>query len=99
MKILAIETQVPGVADAQCTPFLEDEAARVWELHQRGVVREMYFRGDRSSAVLVLESADAEEARVALATLPLVKHRLVSFEVIPLRPYPGFARLFHPRAR
>ena len=29
-----------------------------------------------------------------LALLPLVKAGLIAFEVIPLKPYPGLARLF-----
>ena len=29
-----------------------------------------------------------------LATLPLVQEGLITFELIPLAPYPGFARLF-----
>jgi len=29
-----------------------------------------------------------------LGTLPLVQAGLIAFEVIPLKPYPGLARLF-----
>ena len=49
---------------------------------------------DRHEAVLVLECADAAEARSALAGLPLVAAGLIEFELIPLVPYDGFARLF-----
>jgi hypothetical protein len=35
-----------------------------------------------------------EDAKKALDTLPLVKAGLISFELMPLVPYPGFARLF-----
>jgi hypothetical protein len=94
MKILAIEKQVSGVTAEQCKPHLKAEAARVWQLYQAGVFRELHFRADRSEAVLVLECADIDEARHALDTLPLVKERLIAFDLIPLRPYPGFARLF-----
>jgi hypothetical protein len=41
-----------------------------------------------------LECADAAEAHRVLATLPLVRAGLIAFEVIPLKPYPGLARLF-----
>ena len=34
------------------------------------------------------------EAQQVLASLPLVQAGLITFEVIPLVPYPGFARLF-----
>jgi hypothetical protein len=45
-------------------------------------------------AVLALECADLDEAGRAVATLPLVEAGLIEFELIPLRAYPGFARLF-----
>lgn len=95
MKILALECDVPGITDDRFTEaILREEAARAWELHQAGVIRELHFRADRQAAVLVLECADVEEARNALATLPLVRAGLIGFELIPLAAYPGFARLF-----
>ena len=94
MKVLALERQVAGIAQDQAQPYLEDEARCVWELTQAGVVREIYFRDDRSAAVLMLECSSLEEARATLATLPLVSHGIIQFDLIPLRPYPGFVRLF-----
>ena len=73
MRILAIEREVEGVTDEEFSPHLKEEAARVWELYQAGVFRELYFRQDQPSAVLVLECADANEASEVLNTLPLVK--------------------------
>ena len=35
-----------------------------------------------------------EEAKGLLDTLPLVKERVIAFDVIPLVPYSGFSRLF-----
>jgi muconolactone delta-isomerase len=97
MKILAIEQDVPDVADDRFTEtLLKEEARRAWHLQQSGVFREMYFRADRDAAVLMLECDSVEEARTVLSTLPLVRERLINFEVIPLAPYPGFARLFGP---
>lgn len=49
---------------------------------------------DRRAAVLVLECGGVDEALEVLATLPLVKEKLIDFEVIPLTAYPDFARLF-----
>jgi hypothetical protein len=94
MKILALEKEVPGVSDDAFEAHLRDEAARTWELQQAGIVRELYFRADWPGAVLVLECEDASAAEQVLATLPLVRKGLIKFELIPLRPYPGFARLF-----
>ena len=94
MRILAIEREVPGVTDEAFKPHLMEEAVRVWELYQAGVFRELYFRQDQPSAVLLLECADAEEAGEVLNTLPLVKEELIACDIIPLAPYPGFSRLF-----
>jgi len=94
MKILATEIETEGVKAEQFRPHRKAEARRVWELYQSGVVRELYFRADRSEAVLILECADITEARQTLESLPLVKAGLITFDVIPLIPYPGFARLF-----
>jgi len=94
MRFLAIERDVPGVHDDQYYPHLRAEAERAWELYQSGVVRELYFRADREAAVLVMECGSSGEAEAFLATLPLVHEGLIRFDVIPLRPYPGFQRLF-----
>jgi muconolactone delta-isomerase len=96
VKILALEKEVAGVADDAFEPHLKAEALRAWELYQSGVLRELYFRADWPGAVLVLECSDVPHAREVLATLPLVRERLIDFDVIPLVAYPGFARLFAP---
>ncbi len=94
MKILAIEKETPGATEDQFQPHLKAEAARVWQLYQEEVFREIYFCPERSAAVVILECADGNEAQGILATLPLVKAGLISFDILPLVPYPGFARLF-----
>ncbi len=94
MKILAIEHELPQAKSGDFPPHLKAEAIRAWELYQAGVIRELYFRQDYPAAVLILECADVEAAQTALNTLPLVKAGLIAFDVIPLAPYPGFARLF-----
>ena len=94
MKILALEKEIPGAAVEGFQAHAKAEALQVWELYQSGVLREVYFRADRNEAVLVLECSDSAEAQDVLASLPLVKAGLITFDVIPLAPYPGFARLF-----
>ena len=94
MKILALEHELPGATAEQFQQYANDEARKAWELHQAGIIRELYFRADRNEAVLVLECASVSEAQEILAALPFVKAGLITFEVIPLKAYPGFARLF-----
>lgn len=94
MKILAMEIEREGVKPDEYAPYLKSEARRVWERYQSGTIRELYFRADRSEAVLILECTDINEAQETLASLPLVQAGLITFDIIPLMPYPGFARLF-----
>jgi len=94
MKILAMEVEVEGLNPEQFEPHLKAEARRAWELYQSGTIRELYFRADRSEAVLILECGSVSEAQQSLASLPLVRAGLIHFDVIPLLPYPGFERLF-----
>ncbi len=94
MKILAIEIESPGTDPGQFQPHLKSEAARIWQLNQSNLLREIYFRTDRSTAILVFECVDIAEAQAAVDSLPLVQQGLIRFELIPLKPYPGFSRLF-----
>lgn len=94
MKLLAMEVEQPGTSPEAFRPHLRDEAKAVWELYVSGVVREAYFRTDRHTALLILECQDEDHARAVLASLPLVRHNLIRFEIIPLAAYSGLERLF-----
>jgi len=94
MKILALEHELPNVSAEQFQRHAKEEARKVWELTQAGVIRESYFRVDRNEAVLILECASVDEAKKIISTLPFVQNSLITFEVIPLKAYPGFERLF-----
>jgi muconolactone delta-isomerase len=94
MKLLALEYELPDATADKFQQYAKVEARRVWELHQAGVIRELYFRADRNEAVLVLECGSAREAQDILSTLPFVQNELIAFDIIPLKAYPGFKRLF-----
>lgn len=94
MKILAIEHELPGAVTEDFQRHAKEEARRAWDLHQSGLIRELYFRADRDEAILVLECESTEEAQRTLAELPFVREGLIAFELIPLKAYPGFERLF-----
>ena len=94
MKILAISRDSPGIGNDAFKPHLKAEAAYVFGLYQQDILREIYFEKDGEAAVLILECEDAQSAKTILANLPLVRAGLITFEVIPLIPYTGFARLF-----
>jgi len=94
MKILALEHELPSAKAAEFRQHAREEARKAWDMHQAGTIRELYFRADRDQAVLVLECASILEAEQTLAKLPFVREGLIHFELIPLRAYPGFERLF-----
>jgi hypothetical protein len=94
MKVLALGYDTAPADDPRFAEIRPAEAWHAWELYQAGVIREIYFRADRANGVLVLEVADLDEARAAVDSLPLVVAGLIDFELVPLRPYPGWARLF-----
>ena len=94
MRILALEVEKQEVSADDIKPLLREEARKVWILYQDEFIREIFFRADKTSAILMLECSDIEEAKQKLAKLPLVSANLIDFELIPLVPYRGFSRLF-----
>ena len=97
MKILAIEKELGKNRVDDMTRLMEKEARRAWELYQSGIFREIYFAQDRPLAIIIIEAESVDDAKKALATLPLVEAGYIDFDVVPLAPYPGFARLFKAR--
>ena len=94
MQILALEVEKQDASGENFQPLLIEEARKVWEFYQDGFIREIYFRADKTSAILMLECSGIDEAKQKLSKLPLVLANLIVFELIPLVPYPGFSRLF-----
>ena len=94
MKILAIEKEVKRKRKEKFLPHLKSEALQVWNLYQRDIIREIYFDNEKRRALIILECKNTKEAIEKLSELPLVKEKLIEFEIIVLSPYPGFLRLF-----
>ncbi|HVN53983.1 MAG TPA: hypothetical protein VMT46_06595 [Anaerolineaceae bacterium] len=94
MKLIAIEKELPGKTAADFEPHQVLEAKKAWELYQAGIFRELYFHKADHTAIIVLECSGVVEAREVLDSLPLVQQGLITFDILPLVPYPGFSRLF-----
>lgn len=75
----------------QWTPeFIEAEGQRVRELYTAGVIRSIWRRKDMPGAAILLEAASEDEARAALATLPLAQRGMAELALLTqLDPYPG----------
>lgn len=95
MKILAIEKETASVDKSKLRNLLKPEAKQIWNLYKNGTAREIYFTQDDHRAGLILECEDQNAAEKILNTLPLVKEKLIQFEILPLQAYDGFERLFN----
>jgi hypothetical protein len=92
MKILAIERQITKNDIEDKKALLKEEAISVYKLYLENSLREIYFN-DHHNAVLILECTSIAEAKKVLGRLPLVKNRIIEFDLMELRPYTGFSRL------
>ena len=93
MRILAIERELPLPMHRNLQGLLREEAAVVWDLQKRGVIRDIWFTKADRRAVIMLEATDHADARAHLATLPLVRAELIDFALHELSPYDGLERL------
>jgi hypothetical protein len=92
MKILAIEKELKTVDWGKESQTLVDEARTAYDMLLSGSLREIYFN-EHKHAVLVLECDDQLSAKQLLSKLPLVRKKIIDFEIMELRPYTGFSRL------
>jgi hypothetical protein len=95
MQVLAVLKFAEGKTPADIAPHAAAEAKAVWEQVKAGVVRSAYYRIDRPGAVLMLEAADVETARQAIATLPALQAGAIELaDLLVLAPYTRFEALF-----
>jgi hypothetical protein len=86
MQILAMLNLKKGVTPDKAGPHGVDEVKHTLEAYLDGKIRNFWFQVNRPGVVLMLESADEDEARRVMAELPLVVAGLADFDLIPLQP-------------
>src|SRR5690348_18512268 len=86
MQVLAIDKVLEGVTNDMLLPHLPTELAATVNLYLKEKIRTFYFRKDRPGVVFILEAENLDEAKEILSTLPLVKERLLDFDLIPIGP-------------
>jgi hypothetical protein len=92
MKIMALENYCADVDWKDLSDMLKDEARTAYSLYLQGIIREMYFT-ENDEAVLILECNNKDEALTLLRQLPLVKNKIIDFDLKELKPYPGLSRI------
>ncbi len=70
--------------------LLDDEANGVRRMYEEGIVRMVWSRNDVLGACLLLEADSREHAESSLMTLPLFHHKMVEYQLVPVRGYRGF---------
>ena len=93
MKILAIDKVLPEAAPEIIKANFMKEVNHTIKMYLADVVREIYFRQDRSGTVLMLEAPTLEDARAMIDKLPMVQAGQISFDLIPLGPFVPLALL------
>jgi muconolactone delta-isomerase len=91
MKVLAIEKEITQEFGNQA--WMAEEARRVYELYKEDKIREIYFQKQNHTAVIIFEVKDMTEARNLINSLPLVKNKLIDFDLVELIPYNGLDRI------
>ena len=95
MKILVMPKPIEGVSRVELLQHSAAEIQAVWQLYTQGICREFYTRANEPGRVVMMfESETVEATNKALATLPFARLHLIDFDVIPLAPFTGLARLF-----
>jgi muconolactone delta-isomerase len=91
MQILAVcRRRTESFTPEQFAALLDEEAEGVRSLYGQGIVRAAWSREDVLGACLLLEAENADDAAVALGTLPLYSRKMLEVQLIPMRGYRGF---------
>ncbi len=78
-------------AEAWTPELLAAEGERVRELYAAGIVRSIWRRQDMPGAAMLIEAANEDEARAAVASLPLATRGMLEIVVFTaLEPYLAF---------
>lgn len=94
MQFLVLARIVEGTPMEKVLPYVKPEAEKVWEYYAADVLRSIYYIADMSRVVLMLEAVSLDAAQEAVAKLPMAQDRILSFEILPLKPFTGLDALF-----
>ena len=69
----------------------QDIKMETWELVQKGVIAQWYFKvGDQPGLFILVNCDSMEEARELIDTAPMVKEGLIEFDIDPVNQFPRF---------
>ncbi len=94
MKVLALVDVRAGTDVQHVVAALHDELLGTWQLFASDVLREAYATASPARVVFVLEVESAAGAAEHLGKLPLIAAGLLEVELVELRPFVNWSRLF-----
>ncbi|MGK0360704.1 MAG: hypothetical protein ACI9U2_003017 [Bradymonadia bacterium] len=87
MQLLAVSKMREDADRSKMGPqLLSEEVKHTLEAYLDGHIRNFWFKAEEMGIVLLLESADKEEAQRVLGELPLVIAGIIEFDLTPLKP-------------
>ncbi|HUP05772.1 MAG TPA: hypothetical protein VMU47_01385 [Caldimonas sp.] len=87
MLHVCVSRRLPGHDPERIEALGADETLAAWRLHVQGVFHALHFDAAQNKGVVLIEAANANEARAALARLPVVRGGQIDFDVVALGPY------------
>ena len=97
MKVLAVVNLAASADISELQHHLSDELRESWKLFSANVIREAYMTDDPSRVVFVFEAENTIAAETRLQELPLIKRGVFTVQLIELRPFTNWTRLFAER--
>ena len=96
-EVMVMTSRKPGIADADVMKLVPAEVRVAVQLYLDGKIDRWYSRSDGKGAVLFLHCKTADEAKVLMSNLPLVKAGYLDVEYIPVAPFAGLRILTVPQ--
>jgi hypothetical protein len=92
MKVMAIATPKVALTPELLKPHMPSEVHATLQHYLDGTVEQFWFV-EKSGPIFLMNVESLDEARAALASLPLVKADLMSYELKPVGPLMPLGRL------
>jgi len=92
MKVFAIASPTPAFTPETLKPHMKTEVPATLQHYLDGKIEQFWFQ-EGKGPIFLLNVGSVEEAQAELATLPLVKAGLMTYQLLPVGPLMPLGRL------
>ncbi len=94
-QFVLITRKAQGVTDSQISALDKEESLAVWQNYQTGLFSQMFDRENKvGGAAIILRADNIDDARAIVNELPLIKNKLIDYDLIPVHHFFPFEALF-----